>query len=231
MPSVKKCPNCGSMNVGDLANCLQCQTPLVAARTQPVAPAPRAVAPPAPAPAASSACPYCRAAVPAGNSFCSACGRQVTGAPIAPAAPAPAPAWQPPPAPAAYAPAAPAYGYPQQFANNSGSGTGPVPPEVPGWNWGAFFFSWLWGVSNGVWVSLLIAMLGLIGSIWLGAKGSEMAWQKRRFESVEQFKGTQRAWATWGWVLFVINLIVSIIAALIMAAMVASGELDLGDFQ
>lgn len=125
--------------------------------------------------------------------------------------------------------AAPAYYQQPQFANNSGTG-GPAPLEVRGWNWGAFFWSWIWGVPNGVWVSLLICMLGIIGSIWLGAKGSEMAWSKRRFESIEQFKSTQRAWATWGWVLFFLNLITVSIIALVfgatIVAAIASGEFD-----
>ena len=25
-----------------------------------------------------------------------------------------------------------------------------VPNEIKGWNWGAFFFNWIWGVCNGV---------------------------------------------------------------------------------
>ena len=122
--------------------------------------------------------------------------------------------------------APPGYGYQQpQYANNSGTG-GPAPLEVRGWNWGAFFFSWLWGIANGVWVSLLICLLGIIGTIWLGAKGSEMAWGKRRFASVQQFKDTQRAWGTWGWVLFALNLVFSVIIVLVAMAMIASGELD-----
>ena len=177
-------------------------------------------------------CPYCGTSIPADNNFCGSCGRQVTGAPVAPAAPPPtAPAPAPPPA---WQQPAPAYYAQPQYANNSGTGVGPVPPEVRGWNWGAFFWSWIWGVANGVWVSLLICLLGIIGSIWLGAKGSEMAWAKRRFDSVEQFKSTQRAWATWGWVLFALNFIVVVIIALVFGAAImagiASGELDPSTF-
>ena len=89
-------------------------------------------------------------------------------------------------------------------------------------------------MANGVWISLLICLLGFIGSIWLGAKGSEMAWAKRRFDSVEQFKGTQRAWATWGWVFFALNLVGGVIIALVFGATImaaiASGGFDPNNF-
>ncbi|HUS80296.1 MAG TPA: hypothetical protein VM283_03445, partial [Armatimonadota bacterium] len=125
--------------------------------------------------------------------------------------PAPPPGWQQPPA--AYPPA---YGYPQQYANNSGTG-GPAPPEVLGWNWGAFWMTWLWGITNGVWNSLLVLILGLIWQIVLGAKGSEWAWQHRRFDSVEQFKQTQRAWAMWGWIMFFVSLLGGIAVGIVLA--------------
>ncbi|MDO8507398.1 MAG: zinc ribbon domain-containing protein [bacterium] len=31
-----------------------------------------------------------------------------------------------------------------------------LPPELKKFNWGAFFFSWIWGIGNGVWIALLV---------------------------------------------------------------------------
>jgi len=73
-----------------------------------------------------------------------------------------------------------------------------------GWNWGAFFLNWIWGIAHNVWIALLAIPLGLIMSIVLGIKGSEWAWQNRRFASVAQFKQVQRIW---GWVGFAIFLL------------------------
>jgi hypothetical protein len=32
-----------------------------------------------------------------------------------------------------------------------------VPPEIRGWNWGAFFLNWIWGVVNETYIALLMA--------------------------------------------------------------------------
>ncbi|HET6457092.1 MAG TPA: hypothetical protein VFI02_22055, partial [Armatimonadota bacterium] len=43
-------------------------------------------------------------------------------------------------------------------------------------------------------------------------KGSEWAWQNRRWESVEQFKKVQRTWVIWAWVLLAIAAAICIAA-------------------
>lgn len=196
---VRTCPSCGAMNMGNVANCLRCGAPMAAPRPQP----PQAPPPPA----------WQQPAAPPSYQ---------------PPAYQPAPpAWQQPPA-YQQPPAAPyGYGYSQpQYGNNSGTG-GPPPPEVSGWNWGAFFWTWLWGISHGVWISFVVFLLGFIWNIYLGLKGSELAWRSRRFDSIEQFKATQRAWAMWGWIFFFINLIGTVIAVFVIMAAVAAGTLDL----
>ena len=48
-------------------------------------------------------------------------------------------------------------------------------------------------------------------AIILGIKGSEWAWQHRKFESIDQFKAVQKAWAIWGLVLFLICIVLTVI--------------------
>lgn len=91
---------------------------------------------------------------------------------------------------------------PQQPRSHYTSG---VPDEIKGWNWGAFFFNWLWGVCNGVyWPLVLIivnfipyvgALISLGGCIALGINGNEWAWKAKPWSSVAEFKRVQHKWA------------------------------------
>ncbi|MCX6010420.1 MAG: hypothetical protein NTW48_10445, partial [Chloroflexi bacterium] len=101
--------------------------------------------------------------------------------------------------------------------NTSGQGKGAViPPEIRGWNWGAFLLNWMWGIGNKVGIALLTFILGPIMAIILGVKGNEWAWRNKKWKSVEKFKKTQRGWAGAGIgltcvsILLVIVMIVSI---------------------
>jgi len=83
------------------------------------------------------------------------------------------------------------------------SGRGPlaiVPAQIDRWNWGAFFLNWIWGLSNHVYVALLmfVPFVNIVMIFVLGAKGSAWAWRAKRWESVEEFKRVQRAWAIAG---------------------------------
>ena len=95
------------------------------------------------------------------------------------------------------------------LVNNSGQGnifdnTIPVPDEIQGWNWGAFFLPGFWSLTNQVWIGLIswVDLLFLTGGLsWLviaivlGMKGNEWAWKSRRWTSVAAFKAHQRTWA------------------------------------
>lgn len=83
-----------------------------------------------------------------------------------------------------------------------------VPPEVRGWNWGAFMLTWIWGICNGTLISLLSLIPGihLIMMFVLGAKGNEWAWRNKNWQSVEQFQRSQRKWAVWGLTLWGLGL-------------------------
>lgn len=104
-------------------------------------------------------------------------------------------------------------------ANTSGS-IGPVPDEIKGWNWGAFFWTWLWAVAHNVWIGLIALIFTFPMNIVLGIKGSEWAWQSRKFESVEQFKATQKKWTIWGWV-FAVLAVIMLAASITMTVLLA----------
>ena len=87
--------------------------------------------------------------------------------------------------------------------NTSGQGlSATVPAEIIGWNWGAFLLTWVWGIGNRVWLALLalipFPLVGLAMAILLGVKGNEWAWQSKKWESIQQFRKTQRIWLYWG---------------------------------
>jgi len=105
--------------------------------------------------------------------------------------------------------------------NTSGQGeSATVPEEVKGWSWGAFGLTWIWGVCNGVLISLLclIPVFSLAWAFVLAVKGNEWAWRNKKWDSIEHFKSTQRPWNIAGIVLFAISMValVAIIPAVIV---------------
>lgn len=98
-----------------------------------------------------------------------------------------------------------AYGAVSSEPNTSGQGANSdVPPQIRGWNWGAFFLPWIWGIGNNAWVGLLalVPVLGFFARFLMGAKGNEWSWQKRRWNSLADFQNAQKTWAIVGAVLF-----------------------------
>ena len=105
--------------------------------------------------------------------------------------------------------------------NTSGQGKlAVVPEEIKKWNWGAFLLNWIWGIGNNVWIALLclIPYVNFIMIFVLGAKGSEWAWQKKRWDSIEHFKNVQKKWAIAGLVLFIFGIVMVIISQVIIAS-------------
>jgi hypothetical protein len=100
--------------------------------------------------------------------------------------------------------------------NTSGQGASAVvPEEVKGWSWAGFGLTWIWGVFNGVLISLLVLIpfpfFSLAWAIVLGIKGNEWAWRNKKWDSVEHFKNTQRPWNIAGIVIFAISMVALII--------------------
>ena len=111
------------------------------------------------------------------------------------------------------------------FPNNSGQGKLAVlPPQLIGWNWGAFFLTWIWGIGNSTFIAFLtwIPIVNLIMIFVLGAKGNEWAWQNKRWQGIEHFKRVQKLWAIWGFILFTLGILFALIV--IIAAIEASNQ-------
>lgn len=91
----------------------------------------------------------------------------------------------------------------------SGQGVNAMPEETKGWSWAGFFLTWVWGVFNGVWISLLAFVVPWpIMNIILGMKGKEWAWQGKKWDNVEQFRNSQHKWNVAGIILGVLGLLV-----------------------
>jgi zinc ribbon protein len=158
----------------------------------------------------------------AGASFCGSCG---TG--LAPGArfctrcgvPVPAPGWV----------------HGSGFARGGQAGISvafapSVLPQAPGnavpeeilakWTWGPFWATPLWAFWQGdtlhkvlgVVLTLLSFMTGffavvLLGyGVYLGIRGNRIAAANRRFASLDEFLAVQRAWSTWGFIGFIVEM-------------------------
>jgi hypothetical protein len=102
----------------------------------------------------------------------------------------------------------------QEIKNEIKQSPSPLPSELPlelrNWNWGAFFFTWVWGIANNVWISLLVFLpfVVFLIPIYLGINGNRLAWKNRHFRSIEDFISIQRKWAIWGFVIFGLSILI-----------------------
>ena len=100
------------------------------------------------------------------------------------------------------------------MTNTSGQGAAAaVPNEIRGWNWGAFFLNWIWGIGNNTLIALLmfVPLVNFVMIFVLGARGNEWAWRNKRWEDVAQFRRVQRNWALAGAVLWVAAALFSVV--------------------
>ncbi len=106
----------------------------------------------------------------------------------------------------------------EQYDRRSGLGKdAPIPDEVKKWNWGAFVLTAVWGTYHGVWRSLLI-FIPFFNIIWffvLGAKGSEWAWQRNKYKSIEDFKVSKKRWDRAGIIILLIIIPLYIIGGIL----------------
>jgi hypothetical protein len=103
--------------------------------------------------------------------------------------------------------------YGKTTENTSGQGKlAYIPPEIKKWNWGAFFLTWIWGLCNEVYISLiaLVPYVNIVMAFILGAKGNEWAWRNKRWDSIEDFNRIQKRWAYWGLAIIIILILLTI---------------------
>lgn len=192
-------------------------------------------------------CPKCGYSLNAFDKDCPRCRRiaaeDFAKSPIAvwPPTIAGQPAPATPPTVVFAAPMAPALDDSQD--NTSGSEYG-MPLEVADrqWNWGAFFFGWLWCLFHGL-IGTALLILGLNGVLvyfsivilpsgwyvpsaltalvlfgtncYLGLNGYRLAWEHRRFAGGEsQFFRVQRSWAITGIAMASVSVLVFIVSAI-----------------
>ena len=107
-------------------------------------------------------------------------------------------------------------------------------------NWGAFFLTWIWGLGNKTYKTLLVLLIvpcafipfvnNIIGlaqlglSIWFGIKGNEWAWQNKQFSSVKDFHANQKKWAIAGIIYFIISLVIGFIFTILVAMSMMSAK-------
>ena len=109
------------------------------------------------------------------------------------------------------------------------------PSNINKFNWGAFLLSWIWGICNGVYWSLIILVLDIVSyfldladanilstiiciisfivGLFLGIFGNREAWKSGRFKNAEKFVMVQRKWTKgalifWGVIILLIILII-----------------------
>lgn len=100
----------------------------------------------------------------------------------------------------------------------------PTESELGKWNWGAFFFSWIWGLGNGIYwplvliICIFIPYIGWIGyliiCITLGIKGTKWAWEAKDWDSWNSFKDNQHKWVIAIWWFLGIAFVIGFIAVL-----------------
>lgn len=96
----------------------------------------------------------------------------------------------------------------------------PDASELSKFNWGAFWFNWLWAVCNGFYWPLFLVVINFIpyvGSvayfgvcIYLGIKGNELAWKSKQWDSWERFIIVQKKWSNAAW--WVLGISLAIVA-------------------
>lgn len=96
--------------------------------------------------------------------------------------------------------------------------TGELLKVLKKWNWGAFFLTFIWGLRNRVYWSLLMLLpifpIQLILPFVLGAKGNLSAWIKKKEDvDLSHFKDKQRKW----------NIAGGIVGGIVIIFMLAGG--------
>jgi hypothetical protein len=100
-----------------------------------------------------------------------------------------------------------------------------------GFNWGAFYFNWIWGLNHRKYLMLIslvigfipyVGILGLPLAIWFGFQGNQWAWESGRFTTIEDMMACQRIWAKWALGIFLASLVIGVVAVILIGTLMAS---------
>jgi len=107
----------------------------------------------------------------------------------------------------------------QNYGQENAYSQAEIDRTIEKWNWGAFFCTWLWGVFHKMYWPLAIIIIGgipYIGQVcnlclcvYMGLKGSRIAWNSGKYADFDAYKKAQRNWAIGGLVWFLISIAVS----------------------
>ncbi|HEY3298568.1 MAG TPA: hypothetical protein VGK34_07930 [Armatimonadota bacterium] len=95
-----------------------------------------------------------------------------------------------------------------------------MPAAAPeGMNWGGFLLPFFWSIAHKAWIWMVVGLIASpIASIALLITGNKVAWNNRKFASVDEFRKVQKAWTMWG----VIILVVSVVGTVVMWGTIAA---------
>lgn len=125
----------------------------------------------------------------------------------------------------------------QQEENNQLNGNieiNQIPNEIKEhFNCGAFLLTWIWGLFNKTYITLIYLILLFIphfgiflaffAQLWFGIKGNEWAWKNKKWESVEQFHKNQKKWATAALILLILPIFSSFMLSTLKPAKFENG--------
>lgn len=95
-----------------------------------------------------------------------------------------------------------------------------LPADLRGFNWGAFFLQWVWGIRHKVswaWWSL-IPIVNIFIAFKLGFHGNELAWKNCEWKSEIHFDEVEREWTMAGIGIFIIFLLLCSLGLLLLTA-------------
>ncbi|MEO6908160.1 MAG: ribonuclease G [Abditibacteriaceae bacterium] len=95
-----------------------------------------------------------------------------------------------------------------------------LPDDLRGFNWGAFFLQWIWGIRHKVkwaWWAL-IPGVNIVIAFKLGFQGQELAWKNCEWKNEVEFDNTQLEWTRWGIGVWIIAFLLLQLAVLLLVA-------------
>lgn len=98
-------------------------------------------------------------------------------------------------------------------------------PLTDKWSWGAFMLYPIWGFFNGCWWAIFVYLFlcwTIIPAIVFGIYGRRWSWKNKQWSSALNFNKTQATWDKVGLILFIINIVMTVISILFSILFYAS---------